>query len=640
MTDENFYRDILKSSPYGYVYGELIEEKNNDYNEEDDKFIILDINSAFENMFNLKEKDILGKSLGDIVTGFIHYRFQWKNFFKAAKESKEKFSEDVFIDGLNQWFKIHITNYKDNYFVLRLVEIHKEKSLMNSIINNLPFSTWAKDKDGRYITVNKTYEEQSGYTFKEVRGKTDFQLWPKEIATEFIEEDIKAINSKDGKYVHEYFFNDTWYETHKCQVYDSKNNLMGTIGFSINIHNEKKAKSEVKEKDKFYKTLIDSIPDFIFYRDFNGVYQVANKAMAKEYFGRSFKDLIGKSHNEVVFDKSLLEALIFQDQEVLRENQIKIYEETLKLADGRVREYETVKIPYRDEDNNAYGVIGISRDITHRIEAERELERLRTEFFANLSHEFRTPLNLIFSSLQMVEFKLKSSVDESNIKVKKYVDIIKQNSYRLLRLINNLIDTTRLDAGYVEYNPINYDIVKFTNKICNSVAGFAGEKDIDLIFKTNLREKIIGFDLDKMERIILNLLSNAIKFNSPEGRIQVSMKSNKGFVEIEVKDNGIGIPKDKLADIFERFKQVNNRLTKISEGSGIGLSLVKSLVEIHGGTIAVESTLGRGSKFTIKLPDKLVKKEQEVSEAKSQLVGNTRVERIQIEFSDIYGINI
>jgi PAS domain S-box-containing protein len=320
----------------------------------------------------------------------------------------------------------------------------------------------------------------------------------------------------------------------------------------------------------------------------------------------------------------------------------KCFDETFRIIrpDGEIRWIWFRGFPIRGENESKARKVGIIQDITTIKEAERELERLRTEFFANLSHEFRTPLNLIFSSLQLIELKSKGISCDNMNNFGRYSNIIKQNSFRLLRLVNNLIDTTKIDAGYDEYCSTNYDIVKYIKDICNSVAGFAKQKDIEVIFNSELEEKIISFDLDKMERIMLNLLSNAIKYNVLGGKIEVSISHSGEVIEISVKDTGIGIHEDKLTYVFERFKQVHDRLTKVSEGSGIGLCLVKSLVEMHGGTIKVKSNFDKGTEFIVKLPNIIINKSKEAMVNKNQIESNSRVERIRIEFSDIYGLNI
>ena len=205
---------------------------------------------------------------------------------------------------------------------------------------------------------------------------------------------------------------------------------------------------------------------------------------------------------------------------------------------------------------------------------------------------------------------------------------------RLLKLVNNLIDSTRIDSGCLDYNPQNKDIVAFVENICESVVEFSHSQNIDLIFDTDQEEKIISFDSDKMERIVLNLLSNAIKYNKENGRIDVEIKCNEDYIDINVRDTGVGIPSDKIGDVFEKFKQVDNRLTKISEGSGIGLSIVKSLVALHNGMVDVSSNVGVGTEFKVKIPNKLQR-----FEGNNYLIRNESInmnKKIQIEFSDIY----
>ncbi|MCU9809046.1 HAMP domain-containing histidine kinase [Paraclostridium sp. AKS46] len=252
------------------------------------------------------------------------------------------------------------------------------------------------------------------------------------------------------------------------------------------------------------------------------------------------------------------------------------------------------------------------------------------DFLANISHELRTPINLILSSLQVINLKM-NLLDEDLFKYfRRYLNIVDQNGKRLLKLVNNLIDTTRLESGCFSYNPKNKDIISYVENICFSVSEFVKSNNLSIIFDTDTEEKIIAFDPDNMERIILNLISNAIKFNKPEGKIEVFI-SCKDSIEISVKDSGIGIPEDKIDKIFERFEQVKNN-SKI-EGSGIGLNLVKSLVEMNNGSIKVKSDLGKGSRFSIVLPNTLVKDCSKHSCENSDCINNES--QISVEFSDI-----
>lgn len=264
----------------------------------------------------------------------------------------------------------------------------------------------------------------------------------------------------------------------------------------------------------------------------------------------------------------------------------------------------------------------------------KEYDRIKTEFFSNISHELRTPLNVIFSALQMHEFKLRDcSLQDSNFY--KYTKIMKQNCYRLLRLVNNIIDITKIDSGYFDMNESNVDIINLVENITLSVADYIENKGLSLIFDTVIEEKNITCDPEKIERIILNLLSNAVKFTSVGGKITVNIEDCNENVCIKIRDTGRGIPEDKIDSIFKRFVQVDKSLTRDCEGSGIGLSLVKCLVELHGGTISAESEMGKGTEFIINIPFRL---SEEICEEKlsCESIGQNLIERINLEFSDIY----
>lgn len=262
-----------------------------------------------------------------------------------------------------------------------------------------------------------------------------------------------------------------------------------------------------------------------------------------------------------------------------------------------------------------------------------EFNRLITEFFSNISHELRTPLNVILSALQVVGITEPiGSYEEVIQKRNRYVKMMKQNCYRLLRLINNLIDITRIDSGYVTPKMKNHNIVSVVEDITSSVAGYIEQKGLRLIFDTDVEEKIIACDPEKIERIMLNLISNAVKFTEKGDLITVEILDGDEGITISVKDTGIGIPEDKLHVIFERFRQADNSLSRRHEGSGIGLSLVKALVEMHGGDISVKSTLDEGSEFTVKLP---VRKVDEPDNEESHIIYQENTEKINIEFSDI-----
>lgn len=292
-------------------------------------------------------------------------------------------------------------------------------------------------------------------------------------------------------------------------------------------------------------------------------------------------------------------------------------------------------------------IITTGRDITEekKLEIEKKLieealqvESIKNEFFANISHEFKTPLNIILASLQIIRQNLTNNniIISDSFNFDKYISSIKQNSYRLLRLANNLIDITKIDTGHYEIHKKNCNIISIIEDITLSVAQYVNDKNIELLFDTSIEELIICCDPDKIERIMLNLLSNAIKYTNSNGCINVNIDITDTDVIISVKDTGIGISKENQSIIFERFMQVDDTLTRKCEGSGIGLSLVKSLVEMHGGKIAVYSVENVGSEFTFTLPKTVIPNSKIIYTLDD--TSHSKVEKCNIEFSDIYVI--
>lgn len=260
-----------------------------------------------------------------------------------------------------------------------------------------------------------------------------------------------------------------------------------------------------------------------------------------------------------------------------------------------------------------------------------EDNKLKLDFFVNISHELRTPVNLISSTIQLIKLNLKNLSKEDENIISKYIDIMESNSMRLIRLINNLIDSTKIDSGFVKFTPINADIIKFVEDVCDSVVDYVDFNKMNLIFDTDREEEIVLFDPDIIERILLNLLSNAVKFNKVDGTIYVNLYTKEDEIRITVRDEGIGIPKEKLSSIFKRFEQLQTKNKIEKQGSGIGLYLVKSLVTLHGGNIKVESKVNEGSKFIVTIPKKVLENGEELVIDEKEKANR----KASIEFSDI-----
>ena len=244
----------------------------------------------------------------------------------------------------------------------------------------------------------------------------------------------------------------------------------------------------------------------------------------------------------------------------------------------------------------------------HLVEYEKlkDLDRLKSQFFANISHEFRTPLTLILGQIESV---LSSKID---IKEKGKLHIANRNARRLLTLINQLLDLSKLESGNMELKTKQHNIVSFLKSLFYSFESIAESKKVTLKFKSELENIPVVFDPDKMEKIFYNLVSNAFKFTPAGGSIKVSLDiSNNKTVEVHVKDTGKGINKKEIIHIFDRFYQADGSSTREYEGTGIGLSLTKELIELHKGNISVISEEGKGTEFIINLPVSDIKPENE-----------------------------
>ena len=227
----------------------------------------------------------------------------------------------------------------------------------------------------------------------------------------------------------------------------------------------------------------------------------------------------------------------------------------------------------------------------------KELDQLKSQFFANISHEFRTPLTLILGQIESV---LLSKID---IKEKGKLHVANRNARRLLTLINQLLDLSKLESGSMELKAGQHNIVSFLKSLFYSFESIAESKKITLKFDSEFENIPVVFDPDKMEKIFYNLVSNAFKFTPANGEIKVGLNIfNNSSVEIHVKDTGKGISKEQLIHIFDRFYQADGSSTREYEGTGIGLSLTKELIELHKGTITVSTEVGKGTEFIINLP--------------------------------------
>ena len=239
----------------------------------------------------------------------------------------------------------------------------------------------------------------------------------------------------------------------------------------------------------------------------------------------------------------------------------------------------------------------LNRELEDKNGELSKIDQMKTQFFANISHEFRTPLTLILGPVQDLLYdpnnRLSAPVNNS-------LNIVKQNGFRLLKLVNDLLDVISLDEGKSKVSLKRINLNEIVGGLVDSMNHMADMKGVELVNNVGRDDVYVDADDNLIEKIILNLLNNAIKFTHKGGEVVVSSEVVEDKLLIKVVDNGIGIKKEHLSGIFDRFKQVDSSDTRKYQGTGLGLSLVKELVELQNATIEVESDIGKGASFTMK----------------------------------------
>ena len=382
-----------------------------------------------------------------------------------------------------------------------------------------------------------------------------------------------------------------------------------------------------------YEQLLKNMPSGIIISHKHKIMFVNNKVLKlfkldseENIINKNISDLIYKEDREK-YDKTIKSI----DKNEKKESVIhtRFSYNNVMFEAQEIRFYETVH-----QKTFQVSIIDSIEDKIKLEDAKRELqlrdvmEKTRDEVLSNISHEFKTPVNVIYSTVQIQDLNLQK---EDYDKILEFNKLIKQNCNRLIRLINNFIDSTKLENNKVEIHKNRVNIVSITEDIAMSVINFAKRQKIDVVFDAEQEELYCDIDIDQMERIMLNILSNAIKYNKPNGNIDVIVKDRKEKVYIDVIDSGIGIPKDRINTIFDRFERMENKNAVIKEGSGIGLSIVKKLVDALDGEINIESEVDKGT--TVRLIFKKSKNQDGIEEVYD--ISQHLEEKVNLEMSDI-----
>jgi len=480
-------------------------------------------------------------------------------------------------------------------------------------MDSLPFAAWFKDEKGNFTQVNRIFLTTLEKEESQVIGRGVNEVFDKEEARQNEEGEREALQT--GKISEStYSKKKRIIKTVHFPVKDEKGVLNGTGGYREDITNLTGSLQTLHRERETLEVLLESMPLCIFFTDRHQRYIRVNHMMAKLLRISEPGEAVGKT-NKVFFTKRVARKMIEEDRTIM-ETGTPLVNKILYFEDEGVEGFwmEKSKIPIRDERGVITMIMGIFKDVSDLMRIENELkeardraeesDRLKTSFLANMSHEIRTPMNGIVGFANLLR-------DPGLAEDKKdlFLKHIEHSSNQLLNIIDDIIDISKIESGQLKISNkpvrINAILEEIYSSFFHRIRGDApGEKRVDFkLVKGNESSNFtIVTDDFRLSQIFNNLIGNAIKFTK-EGHITFgySMKNHR-HVEFFVADSGIGIPNNKQKLIFDRFGQVNQERSLQPTGTGLGLPISKSLVNLMGGEMWVESAVGKGTTFYFTLP--------------------------------------
>ena len=408
-------------------------------------------------------------------------------------------------------------------------------------------------------------------------------------------------------------FQGAWFEVYFMPLRIPGNKGAGVLGVATDITARKRALDALEQQKAVLQYVIANVPHAIFWKDRQSRFLGGNQNFLNDTGTKTLENLVGKTDYDIWSRREDADGFVKIDREVMESGTpILNLEEPLLRQDGAQRVLLTSKVPIRDERGEVTGLLGIYADITERKQMEIDLQnakeaaddaaRAKGQFLTVMSHELRTPLALILGPLASLLSDESSEREPPPPSIRADLERIQRSARRLHRLVDDILEHQKIEAGKQELDWEVVDAGELCADIVDAARPAAAPGGITLSLEADSGMEPVPLDRRKFEKIVLNLLGNALKFTPQGGRIVVRLRRIGAELEFSVEDTGPGIPADKQHLLFKRFQQIDASATRKHEGTGIGLSLVKELAELMGGKACVESTVGVGSRFFVRLP--------------------------------------
>ncbi|WP_167505954.1 PAS domain S-box protein [Desulfosediminicola flagellatus] len=605
------------------------------------KQTILYMNNAAASFFQIKIEDALGLNIVDFWTNpqdrhtFVEHigaegKLEDYEAHLKTSDGNDRFvsisGSVIEIDGQSAIFSIFkdITAQKETDLALRKSE---EKyfalyNLMRLMADTVPDMIWAKDLDDQYLFANKAIcntllkcdsaQEALGkndiffalreralghmHTFGEICTNSDEQVREKGEPGRFLEDGLVR-----GEYI--------MLDVHKAPMFDTGGKLIGTVGTGRDITQDLKIKEEKRIIDQRYRLLAENVRDVIWTMDAELTFTFFSPSLVdvtgytpQEFLNNNFSTYFPKS--SIPYHKQFSKHYKGISRRKTTSKELQFWEFEIRHKDGSFIWIETITSPMYDDNGDFFGVVGVSRDVTARVEAQKELEnakeqalagsKAKSEFLANMSHEIRTPMNGILGMLQLLQ------ATDLDSRQAGFVDTAIQSGSNLVHLITDILDFSKIEAGKIELLPSCFNLRKFLKTIFYSFESLIDSNRIDLqlIIADDVPRRI-KTDESRLQQILFNLLGNAVKFTN-NGHIHLLVTAEEQVedrikIHFKLEDTGIGIPVQLSDQLFEPFVQADGSFQRKYKGTGLGLSIVKQLLTLLDGTIELKSSEGQGT---------------------------------------------
>jgi PAS domain S-box-containing protein len=583
----------------------------------------ISINDGFTRILGYTEEDTIGRTSLDMniwvnpeerinLVNTLMAKGEIKNF-----ETKFLSKDGNIVNGIMSSSLIDLNGVPHILSIIKDITIHKkaeealakEQFLINALMNNLSDHVYFKDRDSRFIRINKSLAHSFGLDDPaQAEGKTDFDFFTREHAQQAFEDEQTIISTGQLLNTEEKETHpnrpDTWVSTIKLPLTDKNGNIIGTFGISRDVTKRKQAEEELAQEQYLMRTLMDNLPDHIYFKDHKSHFLRINKALA-QFLGLNDPAQAIKKTDFDFFTGEHAQQAYEDEQKIIRTGQLLSTEEKETHHDRPDTWVSTIKLPLSDKDGKIIGTFGISRDITKNKLAEEEI-KLKNEllqiinsekdkFFSILAHDLRGPLSAFVAATQIITEEIQTMGIEE---IKEITLSMKTSATNIYSLLENLLEWSRLRRGVMDFIPEKINLKKKIEECIEILSESARKKGIEILISIPEVIDILA-DRHMFDTIIRNLISNSIKFTPVGGKVTFTAGYIEDhIVEIKIIDSGIGMTPELKDKLFLLNEKTSRKGTEGESSTGLGLLLCKEFIEKHNGKIWVESEVGKGSTFS------------------------------------------